>query len=124
MQNNVLLTTIMPIALGIIMLGLGLSLTLEDFKRVIVFPGNGSDAKVIPLTNNNTTLTEAIAMAGGITDRGRANHIKVMRRVGSERKVYKIDLSFQNIVDEKPCEEFFGHNHKDQNIFLQYQNDI
>ncbi|PCC72290.1 bile acid:Na+ symporter, BASS family [Nannocystis exedens] len=28
----------MPIALGVIMLGLGLSLTLEDFKRVIVMP--------------------------------------------------------------------------------------
>jgi polysaccharide export outer membrane protein len=62
-------------------------------KRIIVFPGNGSDARVIPLTNNNTTLTEALAMAGGITDRGRANSIKVIRRDGNERKVYKIDLS-------------------------------
>jgi BASS family bile acid:Na+ symporter len=38
MQDNSLLTTIMPIALGIIMLGLGLSLTLTDFKRVLVYP--------------------------------------------------------------------------------------
>jgi bile acid:Na+ symporter, BASS family len=28
----------MPIAIGIIMLGLGLSLTLEDFKRVVIYP--------------------------------------------------------------------------------------
>jgi len=35
-------------------------------QRVIVFPGNGSDAKVIPLLNTNTTLMEAIAQAGGI----------------------------------------------------------
>jgi len=28
----------MPIALGVIMLGLGLSLTLDDFKRVVVYP--------------------------------------------------------------------------------------
>ncbi len=62
-------------------------------KRILVFPGGGSDAKVIPLTNNNTTLTEALAMAGGITDRGRAASIKIIRRTGIERKVYKVDLS-------------------------------
>lgn len=38
MQQSSLLTVIMPIALGIIMLGLGLSLTLADFRRVVVFP--------------------------------------------------------------------------------------
>ncbi|MGE0638556.1 MAG: bile acid:sodium symporter family protein [Bacteroidia bacterium] len=38
MQDNSLLTIIMPIALGVIMLGLGLSLTLDDFKRVVVYP--------------------------------------------------------------------------------------
>ncbi len=29
---------LMPIALGVIMLGLGLSLTLDDFRRVVVYP--------------------------------------------------------------------------------------
>jgi polysaccharide biosynthesis/export protein len=62
-------------------------------QRVIVFAGNGADAKVIPLVNNNTTLMEAIAQAGGITVRGKARSIKVMRREGDVRKVYKIDLS-------------------------------
>lgn len=38
MQDNSLLTTVMPIALGVIMLGLGLSLTIGDFKRVVVYP--------------------------------------------------------------------------------------
>ncbi|MCP3103929.1 bile acid:sodium symporter family protein [Myxococcus sp. K15C18031901] len=38
MQSNVLTTVLMPLSLAIIMLGLGLSLTLEDFKRVIVYP--------------------------------------------------------------------------------------
>ena len=33
-----MLTLFLPIALGIIMLGLGLSLTLEDFKRVLIYP--------------------------------------------------------------------------------------
>jgi len=38
MGNTNLLTNIMPIALGIIMLGLGLSLKIADFKRVVKFP--------------------------------------------------------------------------------------
>lgn len=62
-------------------------------QRVIVFPGNGSDAKVIPLINANTTLMEALAQAGGITDRGKANTIKLMRKVNGKRQVYGIDLS-------------------------------
>lgn len=62
-------------------------------KRVIVFPGNGSDAKVVPLENNNTTLMEAIALAGGITDRGKSSNIKVMRLEEAGRVVYEIDLS-------------------------------
>jgi bile acid:Na+ symporter, BASS family len=37
-QANALTTVFLPIALGIIMLGLGLSLTLDDFKRVVLFP--------------------------------------------------------------------------------------
>ena len=62
-------------------------------QRVVVFPGNGSDAKVILLENNNTTLMEALAQAGGITERGRANTVKLMRRVDGVRKVYVLDLS-------------------------------
>ncbi len=38
MQDNSILTIVMPIALGVIMLGLGLSLKIEDFKRVVIYP--------------------------------------------------------------------------------------
>lgn len=38
MQDNSILTVVMPVALGIIMLGLGLSLKIEDFQRVVVYP--------------------------------------------------------------------------------------
>lgn len=62
-------------------------------QRVIVFPGDGSDARVIPLVNSNTTLMEAIAQAGGITERGKANTIKLMRKVKGKREIYLIDLS-------------------------------
>jgi len=62
-------------------------------QRVIVFPGSGGDAKIIPLQNNNTTLMEALAAAGGITERGRASKVKVMRMTDDGRKVYEVDLS-------------------------------
>jgi BASS family bile acid:Na+ symporter len=38
LQSAYLTTVIMPFALGIIMLGLGLSLTVDDFKRVVKLP--------------------------------------------------------------------------------------
>ncbi len=38
METHTITNVIMPIAIGIIMLGLGLSLTIEDFKRVVVYP--------------------------------------------------------------------------------------
>lgn len=63
-------------------------------RRVIVFPGNGGDAQVLYLANNNTTLLEAIALAGGITQRGRASRIKLIRKgPDGQREVYRIDLS-------------------------------
>lgn len=38
MQESVLSTVVLPLALGVIMLGLGLSLTVGDFTRVIKYP--------------------------------------------------------------------------------------
>ena len=38
MESSVLSSVVLPISLIIIMLGMGLSLTFEDFKRVIVYP--------------------------------------------------------------------------------------
>lgn len=62
-------------------------------QRVIVFPGNGSVARVIPLQNTNTTLMEAIALAGGIAERGKASKVKIMRVVNNVRTMYIVDLS-------------------------------
>jgi polysaccharide export outer membrane protein len=63
-------------------------------KRVVIFPGDGGAAQVIYLQNNNTTLMEVIALAGGIADRGRASRIKLMRKdEEGKRLVYKFDLS-------------------------------
>jgi len=53
MERDVIATVFLPIALGVIMLGLGLSLTLADFKRVILYPkaviiGLGAQMLVLP----------------------------------------------------------------------------
>lgn len=64
-------------------------------RRVIIFPGNGGDAKVVPLVNNNTTVMEALAAAGGIVQDGKAYKVKLIRNApGSEKPlVYLMDLS-------------------------------
>jgi polysaccharide export outer membrane protein len=65
-------------------------------KRVIVFPGNGGAAKVLPLTNNNTTVIEAIASAGGIMEDGKAYKVKLIRNNADSLQkpfVYLMDLS-------------------------------
>lgn len=62
-------------------------------RRVLVFPGNGGTAMVVPLTNRNTTVVECIAMAGGITLRGNARKVKLIRTTNGKNEVYQMDLS-------------------------------
>lgn len=62
-------------------------------NRVFVFPGGGGVATVVTLRNNNTTLIEALALAGGINERGDARKVKVLRQVGDKREVYLVNLS-------------------------------
>jgi polysaccharide export outer membrane protein len=62
-------------------------------KRVIVFPGNGGKAQVLSLTNNNTTVIEVLALAGGIVEDGKAYKVKLIRNEGKKPKVYLMDLS-------------------------------
>ncbi len=65
-------------------------------RRVIIFPGNGGQARVLPLANNNTTVMEAIASAGGVLEDGKAFRIKLIRNhpePGKMPLVYLMDLS-------------------------------
>ena len=61
--------------------------------RVTIFPGGkGGTAKVLKLENPNTTLFEALAQAGGITD-GKAHRVKLIRGNLKNPVVLLLDLS-------------------------------
>ncbi len=64
-------------------------------RRVFVFPGAAGAATVVSLRNNNTTLIEALALAGGLSDFGKAQKIKLIRKSGdpTDPLVYEFDLS-------------------------------
>ncbi len=63
-------------------------------RRVVVFPGGGGDAKVVELENNNTTLLEVLAQAGGVSKRGDARRVKLFRRLpNGKRSVHQFDMS-------------------------------
>ncbi len=69
-------------------------------RRIIVFPGEPGAARVIELNNNNTTLIEALAQAGGISENGKSHKVRLIRQTAnpSDPKVYKIDLSNMNNI--------------------------
>jgi polysaccharide export outer membrane protein len=60
-------------------------------KRVLLFVGRAGSATVLTLTNQNTSLLEALATTGGI--QGKAKKIKLIRGDFKNPKVYLIDLS-------------------------------
>lgn len=62
-------------------------------RRVLVFPGAGGAGKVVTLENENTTLIEALALAGGIAETGKAYKIKLIRGDSRHPQVQLIDLS-------------------------------
>jgi len=62
-------------------------------RRVMVFPGTGGDGLVVTLENENTTLIEALALAGGVSERGKAKKIKLIRGDSRNPEVFLIDLS-------------------------------
>lgn len=62
-------------------------------RRVIIFPGAPGQATVLPLVQNQTTLLEALAMAGGIREEGKAYRVKLIRGNPSDPEIFLIDLS-------------------------------
>ena len=62
-------------------------------RRVTIFPGSEGTAKVVLLENENTTLMEGLAAAGGISESGKAYNVKLIRGNLKNPEVYLIDLS-------------------------------
>ncbi|MBK5284190.1 MAG: polysaccharide biosynthesis/export family protein [Bacteroidia bacterium] len=62
-------------------------------RRVIVFRGEGGSAAVIPLTNDNMSLIEAVAAASGIAITGKSYKIKLIRGNLKNPQIFEIDLS-------------------------------
>lgn len=64
-------------------------------RRVIIFTGIEGEAKVVSLENENTTLMEALAAAGGIAQLGKSWKMKLIRKTSDPNKpeVFLIDLS-------------------------------
>jgi polysaccharide export outer membrane protein len=62
-------------------------------RRVMVFPGSGGTGVVVTLQNENTTLIEALAQAGGLRETGKSKVIKLIRGDSRNPQVHLIDLS-------------------------------
>ena len=62
-------------------------------RRVLVFPGTGGTGRTVSLDNENMHLIEALALAGGLTNTGKAYKIKLIRGDLRNPKVMLIDLS-------------------------------
>ena len=69
-------------------------------RRIVVFSGNFSEGKVVELGNRNMTLTEGLALAGGIPRSGKAHTIQLIRGSGPTPDVYHIDLSKIDYLDQ------------------------
>lgn len=60
-------------------------------RRVIVLGANGG--QVVPLENENMSVAEVLALAGGVNFGSKANAIKLIRGDLSNPMVYKMDLT-------------------------------
>jgi len=62
-------------------------------KRVTVFPGGSGKAQIVPLTNDNMNLLEALGAVGGLTKLAKANRIKLIRGNLKDPQVFLFDFS-------------------------------
>lgn len=62
-------------------------------RHVLVFLGDGGKGIMVPLQNDNTTLYEVLAQAGGVSELGKASEIKIIRGDPNNPQIYKANLS-------------------------------
>ncbi|WP_456459656.1 polysaccharide biosynthesis/export family protein [Reichenbachiella sp.] len=76
-------------------------------KRVVVLGATPTGGQIIPLVNENVSLVEVLAMAGGLDMGSKSQNIKVIRGKLSNPEVYQINLSTvsgmkQSMLDIEP----------------------
>mgnify|MGYP002624920619 FL=1 len=62
-------------------------------KRVTIFPGQYGQARVVTLTNDNVSLIEGLALAGGVSPNGKAYRVKLIRGNPKNPQIFLFDLS-------------------------------
>lgn len=62
-------------------------------RRVTIFVGGSSTGKVIPLQNENITIIEGLALAGGLDKYSKADKIKLIRGDLKDPQVFLFDFS-------------------------------
>jgi len=59
---------------------------------VYVF-GHVKNPSAYALQQKNTTVLQALSLAGGVTDRGSTSRIRIVRIVNGEKKEFKVKLT-------------------------------
>ena len=67
--------------------------TLENRRVVVLGGGEGANGQVIPLLNENMSILEVIALAGGIPNTAKAHNLRLIRGDLNNPAVEVIDLS-------------------------------
>ncbi len=57
-------------------------------RRVVVLGATGGS--VIPLTNENMNLIEVLALAGGMPENGKAQNIRLIRNIASDKPIVQV----------------------------------
>ncbi|MEQ1675580.1 MAG: polysaccharide biosynthesis/export family protein [Chitinophagaceae bacterium] len=68
-----------------------------NFKVTIL--GQVGKEGVIPVPGERITILEAIGLAGGITDYGKKNTVRVLREIDGKRETGEIDLTSKDIFE-------------------------
>lgn len=69
------------------------TITLENRRAIVLGEGSMSNGQVIPLSNENMSILEVIALAGGIPNTAKAHNLRLIRGDLNDPQVELIDLS-------------------------------
>lgn len=72
---------------------------LGNFNITVL--GEINNPNTYPIYKDNISIFEAIALAGDITDYGNLTKEKIIRTEQNKKKVHKIDLTRENIIDSE-----------------------